>query len=311
MTKFSHITKDMGFALIGLTLYVWPSLALAQANVIVAEADMRNMAEAMEVVALDTTRYVSLENLNDLSATNTTKPFDSIKDQGGVFSIIPQDGFFLPRKDLTLGPNPWRGPYVTFQQGRTQAGTTPYDQGSPLDPWGTPYYLFNPFGLIRGDEGIITLELYGDQFDRYTIVSLGPDGIMGTDDISREFGAGVTSTRLTSLRGDGVLLTSAPKASPIYDVQAGTTVTLRGYNFGAARPDKSVLFGTTVLEDIVSWTSREVTVVLPETLGGTGDFAVYLGLGTTNVIHATIIGTNTSVDNWSSYGPSFALFEFQ
>ncbi len=282
-------------------LLLLPGIAAGQGNETVALADMRNMAQALELVALDTTRYVSLENLNDVSASNTTNPFDSIRDQGGPYTIIPQDGFFLPRKDLTLGPNPWRGPYVNFQQGRTQTGLTPYDQGSPLDPWGTPYYLFNPFGLVRGDQGTITQELYADRFDRYTIVSLGPDRVMSSDDIPFVFGAGVTSSRLTSLRGTGVTLTSSPQAPPIYDVKAGATVILRGFNFGGPASNKSVTFDGTLLTDVISWTSREITVVLPEMLRGTGGFVVNVGSRPTNSITATIIAGYTDADNWHIY----------
>lgn len=266
-----------------------------------ALAEMQTMANALEVCALDTDRYVALENLNDISAINNVRPYDSIKDLGGVYTIIPQDGFFLPRKDLTVGPLSWQGPYVSFQSDRTQTDPDPYDVGSPLDPWGNPYYLFNPFGLIRGDLGMITLELYGDSFDRYTIISLGPDGVKSSDDIPYVFGPGVTSTRLTSLHGSGVVQTSAALDPPTYDVEAGTTLTLRGFNFGSPSPDKTVRFGDVMLEDVSSWNNREVQVKVPETLSGVNTFSLQLGSGSTNSITATITNGNTAVQDWASY----------
>lgn len=279
-----------------------PTAATGQVNEIIAQQEMAVMANAMETVVIDTTRYVSLENLNDIVGVNTVRPYDSIRDQGGVYTIIPQDGFFLPtRTDLTRIEPGWNGPYVSFQLDRTQTDPTPYDLGSPLDPWGSPYYLFNPFGLIRGDLGTITLELYGDQFDRYTIVSLGADGIMSSDDIVREFGPGVTSTRLTSLRGDGVTLVSAPTDPPAYEVEAGTVVTLRGLNFGPAAENKFVRFDDTVIQEIHSWTTREIQITVPTTLTGPGHFSLLLNGSSTNTIHATITGGDTGVKGWGVY----------
>lgn len=269
----------------------------------VALQEMATLAQQLDVCVLDTTYYVSLENLNDVSGTATNQ-YDSIQDQGGPFVMIPDMGVFLPRKNLATAVNPWRGPYVAFQQGRTQLGTTPYDQGSPLDPWGQPYYLFNPYGLLRGDTGMITLELYGDQFDRYTIVSLGPDGVKSSDDLAYQFGGGVTGTRLTSLRGGGVVRTSPDQvASPTYSVAAGTSVTLRGTNFGSTQaPGRQVVFGSTPVTEVLGWTNREITVAVPQALTGTDNFKVQLGPSQfTNGIQATITGGNTGVEGWEDY----------
>lgn len=289
-------------ALIMALLPMGMHLGHSQTNSVVAQQEMQTLADGMDLCALDTTYYVSLENLNDLSQTNTTNPYDSIQNMDGVYTIIPSIGTFsTQRRNLATAFNAWNGPYVTFQQGRTQTDTTPYDQGSPLDPWGNPYYLFNPLGLIRGDQGIITLELYGDQFDRYTIVSLGPDGIVSGDDVIRQFGTALQGVYLTSLSGSDVTLTSPPDGSPTYDVAAGTTLTLRGLNFGPPAENKHVVFGTTVIEEVVSWTTREVTVRVPVVLAGTDGFAIQIGTSNTNSITATITGSHTKVEDWSEY----------
>jgi hypothetical protein len=294
---YSHALFLAAISIAGLLA---PRSSNAQQEV-VALHNMQTMANALEVCLLDTTYYVSLENLNDISSINPIRAYDSIQDLGGPYVIIPSDGYFLPRKNLATAFNAWNGPYVSYQTDQTQSATTPYDQGSLLDPWGNPFYLFNPLGLIRGDQGIITLELYGDQFDRYTIVSLGPDGVKSSDDLAYQFDGAVNGAHLTSLHGSGVVRTSPMESAPVYNVDAGTSLTLRGTNFGGPGAGKLVLFGPTVMDDVTTWTNREITVNVPADLTGTDNFKVQLNSISTNIINATIAGGNTGVATWSDY----------
>lgn len=297
----AHYRKYIALCAVCIAGYATPALLSAQSEV-VAQQDMATMANALEVCVIDTGYYVSLENLNDVSAApGATRPFDSIQHLGGVYVMLPDVGTFQAnRRNLATAFNPWGGPYVTYQTNRIQTGTTPYDEGSLLDPWGSPYYLFNPLGLIRGDSGTITLELYGDQFDRYTIVSLGPDGVMSADDIIRPFNGTINGTRLTSLKGPGVTRISPVQDVPTYEVEAGTTLTLRGFNFGSESPNKSVVFNSQAIPH-TSWTNREIQVLVPQELSGTGNFQIAINSGRTNVLQATITDGDTAVHDWKAY----------
>ena len=126
----------------------------------IAKSSMRNLALTLEICALDTTFYVSLETLNDIGLESFNNPHDFINNEGGTFVMRPARGVFeLQRRDLLKSFNRWQGPYINYQQGTTQTDPGPYDFGSPLDPWFTPYYFFSPLGLVRGDIGAVTQEL--------------------------------------------------------------------------------------------------------------------------------------------------------
>lgn len=109
----------------------------------------------------------------------------------------------------------WNGSYVNW--GRDADSTTGLPDGIPDDPWGNNYLLIVPSGETPGSTpqlaGIViepdgTVDANptingvgvtnGGDFDRPTLVSLGPDGVPGSvgslgdictgDDIFREFG---------------------------------------------------------------------------------------------------------------------------
>jgi len=277
------------------------SLSTASGDAITL-TEMSTLANAMETAYFDINHYVTLENLNDLSQLSTTLPFDSIRQNGGVFPIDPFIGTFKSRRDFTLGTLTWNGPYVTYQSNRIQSQTEPYDQGSLLDRWGSPYLLFNPHGLLRGDQGRITQEYYGDAFDRYTIVSLGPDGILGTDDVIYQFGPAIQGAFLTSLSGTSTTMVSAPLDDQDYEIEAGSTVTLHGMNLNPPNPEKAVLFGATVIPDVISWSAREVVIIAPaQQTGNSEEFRIQLGTNSIGGIKARITGSNTTVSNWVEY----------
>jgi len=265
-------------------------------------AEMSILANAMDTAFIDINYYVTLENLNDLSQSSPTLAFDSIRQNGGVFPIDPFTGLFRARKDFTLGTLTWKGPYVNYQSSRIQSGTEPYDQGSPLDRWGSPYLLFNPHGLLRGDEGRITQEYYGDAFDRFTIVSLGPDGIQSNDDVIYQFGPGIEGAYLTSLSGTSTTLVSAPLDDQDYEIEAGSTVTLHGINLNPSNQEKTVLFGSTVIQDVISWSAREVVIIAPaQQTGNSEEFTIQLGTSSVGGIQARITGSMTGISDWAEY----------
>jgi hypothetical protein len=270
----------------------------------VALSNMQAWAEAMDTAEIYSSYYVSPENLNDLSVQNTIPAYDSILDQGGVFVLTPTTGQFSASRRNLVTTGMWQGPYVTYQQNQTQTTSTtvaiPYDVGSLLDPWGNPFYLFSPLGLVRGDTGQTTLELYGDGFDRYTFVSLGPDGVKSEDDLAYQFGAGITSFSISSLSGPAVQMTSAAGQSPAkWSADAGTTISIRGINFGpSGAAGNQVLFNSQPLPDIISWGPRSVVVSIPSDISGDGSIVVKSGSAVSNSLALKINPPVTAVKDW-------------
>lgn len=134
---------------------------------------------------------------NNLSAGNSDQIFLDAKT--GVF--LPPSLFV--RIDVDGGPEKfgWRGPYVTFQRKTDPENPFPvgfnWVYGAPLDPWGAPYFLFVAGqslttgatavgGWIDENLGDINPNFnYGGvtadarNFDRMTLLSLGPNGLPG------------------------------------------------------------------------------------------------------------------------------------
>jgi hypothetical protein len=231
--------------------------------------DMLALETALNLGVFDTGFYMPLEELNDVSVdTGGGFDFDFINQNSGTHVVRPEKGFFENgRIDLLNAFLAYQGPYVTYQAGQVQTGLTPYDQGSPLDPWGSPYYFFSPLGLINGDMGTISLSLYGDDFDRYTLVSLGPDGEKSTDDLARSIGGSVTSFVIGGITGSGVA-TAADGLSQ--DVPVGQQVSIQGYNLGDTQGDGVILLNGSVVNDIqyINWSENGVSVIFPSSVAG-------------------------------------------
>ncbi len=216
----------------------------ADARLAAAQADLEAIANAQSQVALDTGYIVRLHVLDDSAAASdgaaSSDPddvVDTVVDEvnnvgpggagnpGQIF-LDAKNGVIMPINlydRLIAGPEQfgWRGPYVNFQRKLRQ--TTPavvfppngeWTFGTPLDPWGNPYFLFVA-GLDSGvggssngrwvNERTGTLDTQfsfngfnsdAQRFDRNTVLSLGPDGVAGAggatelgtgDDIYRSF----------------------------------------------------------------------------------------------------------------------------
>lgn len=159
--------------------------------------DMSTLAQAEEICYIDCSDFTTLENLDDLISDNALVPRQGINDGGGAVVLNPSTGIVRRR---TFNASTWQGPYVNFQQGQIDGSDSDYDDGTPIDGWGNPIYFFSPLGLIEPMSGDTSLRLYGDQFDRYTLVSLGPDGIMSGDDLTYQFGGAITVPSVSSGR---------------------------------------------------------------------------------------------------------------
>ncbi len=250
----------------GAFVLAWaPQRSFGQAT----ELEMANLILAIELAQLDTQYIHSIENLNDfVSASPPIHAFDDIHDGGGTWAIDPATGRFLPNRiDLRSGFFAWQGPYAIFQQNRISLDGGGYDPGTLLDLWGRPYYLFTPLGLARPETGQISLELYGDQFDRYAIVSLGPDGVKSADDAIRLFGAPPTRLAVSSL---------LPRIAG-----KGASATIRGYRFGANQGGGGVMVEKATEKanaaeaadagsgeaEVEAWSDREIRFAMPDWAG--------------------------------------------
>jgi len=282
---------NRNFLLISQVVLAWLLCAVAFAQdprVTATLAELNVLTDAEEQVQLDTTYYVSIENLNDLVAVSQEPAYEAIGDGGGTPVLSPSTGLFkAAREDLVSG-NPlkhWQGPYLNFDSNRVDGPASSYDPGTPLDRWGTPYYLFGPHGLIRPPLGDRGPEFYGDQFDTFAIVSLGPDGTTSGDDLIRVFGPSPTALTLS-------------QASP-GSAQPGETVELRGYNFGNSQASSQVLLGTTPLSGIASWSDRTIHFTAPsqET---TGTLTVKVGTAQSNGVPFEVILVLNASD-WTLY----------
>jgi hypothetical protein len=213
--------------------------------------DMATMRDAEVWAHLDTNYLHTLENLNDLIDFDTNFYFDDIMDGGGAQVISLLTGRFHPsRLDMRQPLHVWQGPYVTFQQGRISIDGAGYDPGTPIDPWGNPYYFYTPLGLVRPTLGDITLEMYGDLFNSYAIVSLGYDGDVSEDDLIVTFGYPPPS------------VTTISSVNPAM-TYPGRTVTVRGYQFGPGQETSWVELGGRKVDSVESWDDRTIVLRVP------------------------------------------------
>jgi len=251
------------------------------------ELEMAILVDAETTVFIDTSYYVSIENLNDLLSPDVTYWFDYIGEGGGTAVLDLATAFFKPeRQDLTYLPHLWRGPYVSFAPERITVSGAGYDPGTLLDFWWHPYYLFSPAGLVRPPSMSITQELYGDVFDAWAIVSLGPDGMKSSDDIIRQFGVPPTTLIITSL--------STPQAT------YGDRVTIRGYNLGASQGTSQVLLNGVPVSTVESWASREIIFRVTEGMAS-GNVVVAVDGYESNPVGLTILAPSSNVALWFLY----------
>lgn len=267
------------------------TLCMATPGAITATlSEMQTLTDAMELVYLDIGGYVSIENLNDLLSDQTVHDFDNISLGGGTWVIDPTTAFFYPQMlNLSVPPHRWLGPYVTFNESRITLSGNGYDRGTLLDLWGTPYYLFSPAGLVRSDQHAITLELYGDYFDSYAIVSLGPDGVKSSDDLIRTFGLPPIKPVITSL-----------SATSAY---AGDALRLRGWNLGTQSGERAaatLYLGAMPITTIKSWSERLIEFTVPEG-ASSGNIRIVRGTYETNSLPLTILERPTASRHWNLY----------
>jgi hypothetical protein len=280
----------------GLLLASGPLLVPAQFGAVeVAQLELQTLANQMVVVHIDTNWFTTLENLDDLPSPTTTRLHDYINHLGGALVIDPYTGRFPnpPRLDLLNRPPglSWQGPYVTYQPNRIDDANSLYDEGTPLDPWGRPYLFYSPLGLVVPRSQSIELTGYQDSFDSYTLVSLGPDGVVSGDDLIRTIaGFPIAVPSISSVR-----------IGPPADKSAAWELRVKGYRFGATRGSGVLLRDGLPLEPIATWTDTLVTAPLADVPPPGTVFTLAPETGTPAQFEGFLIESPTAVADWVLY----------
>lgn len=177
-----------------------------EAKVTVARHECRNLAQAEETVAMYTGFYVPLQVLDDLPGdqSGSITTYDTIEQEtSGVFLIDQSDPVeqldqvqipitnTTERRVVQLRER-WRGPFIEFHRyfKDTNDPDTPgawERRDFPLDPWNNPYLFYTPIGLVGSTVDPENTSFMNGQinrtydrqdlYDRYAIVSMGPDGL--------------------------------------------------------------------------------------------------------------------------------------
>lgn len=255
MTTYVNMRRTGGFSMVELLIaiiiigvlvtIIVPVLSnrASDARVAAAQADLEALANAQSQVAIDTGYIVRLHVLDDSGAVTDNRGsddpldvVDTIRDEHLNNGNNPSFIFLDAKTGIPLLNNPqlylrvtndpetfgWRGPYLSFQRKYHPLrapilATAPWSYGSPLDPWGNPYFLFvggqsqNATATAIGgwiDEMNINpggppspLFSWGGYssdatlFDRSTLVSLGPNGAPGDGTPGAPIGTGDDLTR--------------------------------------------------------------------------------------------------------------------
>lgn len=185
--------------------------------------EMTSIRDALERVSIDTRWVMRLHVLDDvgggddivkLSINDDNDLIDGILDENDQVLVgNPEQIFIHPATGELLTPADaqlqfdrlennettfgWTGPYITYRRFDEQVGLY------PADAWGTPYlfftsegYMVEPDGRLEAGTntsgqfnslGSVTFDC--DRFDRFTIISCGPDGLPG-DNGNSEPGTG-------------------------------------------------------------------------------------------------------------------------
>lgn len=218
---------------------------IEQAKIRVAQQEISEIAKAQDIVGISHGYYVPLQMLDDLPANRSTSdPKDDSLDNENDLYLIDlsrslqdqlsgnQDRLndFTSVTKVANLYNYWQGPFLNPQRVYTgdaanndpnQISNTNIRLDYPLDPWNTPYRLYSPLGIVGTNAnqntfvsgGVLAnfsfsdgrLTTSDDRFDRYAIVSFGPDreadasGDLDPDDMIYTFGFQYTESTFRGL----------------------------------------------------------------------------------------------------------------
>lgn len=190
-----------------------------EARMAAAKSDLEHLQAAEERAAIDTGYVYRFYVLDDVvGGDGTFRPLDP-NDVDGVrdeqlnpmvanptrLFIDYKTGLFmsnygslylrLTRNETAFG---WNGPYINIHKLRDAD-----HNDIPEDPWGEEYLLFTPAGIVDQSAGVILTEttffatdtgsevtLTAPFFDRFTVLSLGPNNAPGDGTSTTRFGEG-------------------------------------------------------------------------------------------------------------------------
>jgi prepilin-type N-terminal cleavage/methylation domain-containing protein len=217
---FSIIELLIAIIIIGILVAIIIPVLMKRADearLAAAESDLEHLQAAEERAAIDTGYLYRFYVLDDVIGGNGVYlPFD-INDTDGIrderyntqmatptrIFLHMTDGLFISdyatlyqrliRNETAFG---WAGPYVNVHKLRDADFND-----IPEDPWGSDYLLFTPEGLVDQYQGRIltsttffaidagtTVILQGPFFDRYTVLSTGPNNAPGDATSTARFG---------------------------------------------------------------------------------------------------------------------------
>ncbi|MBM3333626.1 prepilin-type N-terminal cleavage/methylation domain-containing protein [Candidatus Sumerlaeota bacterium] len=187
-----------------------------EARIARAESDVEHIKDALERAHIHTNYvyrlYVLDDNLggNGLYLPLDPGDLDGVRDETGNWTVQTPTRMFidyntgqfagnyqniyasLTRNETDFG---WAGPYINYQRGNFTW------QDLPTDPWGEEYLLFTPAGVVDQQAGTVenfynftvlgtdtTVTLRGPFFDRFTVLSKGPNRAPGDGSVAAQFG---------------------------------------------------------------------------------------------------------------------------
>lgn len=191
------------------------------ARISVAMAECKEIADAEEACALVHGFYVPIQMLDDIAEqSGTSANTDSIDNEPSDIALIDyrkginslninQPRLSQASTDVRVNQlrNRWGGPFLNPNRVFTggAANQNPVNLGTlnqrdhPLDPWGNPYRFYTPAGRVgsRSDSnspgdwansnfGDGQISPTDDPFDRYAIVSYGPNGERDSSGVDKD-----------------------------------------------------------------------------------------------------------------------------
>ncbi len=185
-----------------------------QAKIKIAQQECRNIARAQDACGIMHGFYVPIQVLDDVPETVESNADSIDQEPGGLYlidtgiNVQTQQNAQPQFNDYATNPKVadlryyWQGPFlnptrVWFDPNNYDNAWDPAMSSSdrrrdyPIDPWGVPYRMYSPIGICGTNatsenyntDGFSDANLTSndDRFDRFAIVSFGPDGLRDTD----------------------------------------------------------------------------------------------------------------------------------
>jgi len=261
--------------------------------------DLLTIKAQMENFYIDSSRFTTVENLDDSVSGTPSRPWQAINAGGGAIVVNPIEGF--PRREFQ---SLWNGPYLSWSGSRDyETSTDDYDEGAPLDLNGTSsIYFYTPLGLVEPRSADLSLRYYGDSLGTYALVTHGANGQYD----GNLAGAGAGDDVGVAIPGFTVTIpavSSARRSSASTKGVAGWTLVVRGVNLGSNTGSAAVLVSGSPTGTVTEWTTTRITVALPTepALGSSVQVRLASGGLAARTLSLIDAAPATSVPDWFAY----------